>query len=105
MANVIMIDNVPHRKRRGKLVPIPAEWLGRTVGHKQIHRRYSKCRAKQIESKQDRARDKAVMVQGEEPNPRARNRRTHWFLASGRVDEFRDKFRHERKASHPSNET
>jgi hypothetical protein len=37
-----MIDGVPHRMRRGKLVPIPPEWVGQTVGRQTIHRRPSK---------------------------------------------------------------
>lgn len=26
-----IIDGVPHRIRRGKLVPIPAQWVGKVV--------------------------------------------------------------------------
>ena len=29
MAKLQMIDGVPHRMRRGKLVEIPKEWLGK----------------------------------------------------------------------------
>ena len=32
----IMIDGVSHRMRRGKLVPIPAKWLGRITTKKTI---------------------------------------------------------------------
>lgn len=35
---VQMIDGVPHRMRRGKLVAIPAEWFGH-VTHKQTIRK------------------------------------------------------------------
>lgn len=102
MANVIWIDDVPHRKRRGKLVSIPTEWFGRTVSHQQISRRYSKNSIKKIESRQDRARDQDALARGEEPN--SRKQRTKWYGASGRTDKHRDKFRSQRRASHPSNE-
>lgn len=105
MRKPIMIDDVPHRWRRGKLVPIPPEWVGRTVGRQTISRRYSKNRAKKIESKQDRAREKAAMASGEEPDPKLRRRKTKWYRASGESDLYRDKFRAERRASHPSKET
>lgn len=37
-AKVTMIDDVPHRMRRGVLVAIPAEWFGH-VTHKQTIRK------------------------------------------------------------------
>jgi hypothetical protein len=42
MAKRIMIDGVPHRMRRGKLVPIPSEWVGRTTHPQTIKKRPSK---------------------------------------------------------------
>jgi hypothetical protein len=106
MAQVIWIDDVPHRKRRGKLVPIPDEWFGKTVSHQAKGRRYSKCQIKKIESRQDRAQEKAAIERGEEPHPKLRSKRkTRWYGTSGRVDQHRNKYRNERRASHPSKET
>ena len=42
MARRIEIDGKFYRIRRGKLVEIPAEWVGRTVAHRTIHQRPSK---------------------------------------------------------------
>lgn len=39
---VTMIDGVPHRLRRGKLVPIPAEWFGKVTHKQTIRKRDSK---------------------------------------------------------------
>lgn len=101
MPKVTWLEGVPHRLRRGELVAIPAEWFGHTVTHQKIKRRYSKNRIKKIESKQIRAREKAAMGRDEEPLPGLRKTRTHWYCASGRTDAYRDKFRRDRRASHP----
>lgn len=37
-----MVDGVPHRMRRGKLVPIPEEWVGQTAHPQSIRKRPSK---------------------------------------------------------------
>lgn len=42
MAKPILIEGKPHRKRRGKLVEIPAEWVGKTVSRQTINKRPSK---------------------------------------------------------------
>lgn len=39
---VKMIDGVPHRLRRGKLVAIPAEWFGHVTHKQTIRKRPSK---------------------------------------------------------------
>lgn len=39
---VKMIDGVPHRERRGKLVPIPEEWFGQVTHKQTIRKRPSK---------------------------------------------------------------
>lgn len=36
MSKLILVDGVPHRVRRGKLVPIPPEWLGKCTSHQTI---------------------------------------------------------------------
>ena len=40
---VKMIDGVPHRLRRGKLVAIPAEWFGHVTHKQTIRKRPSKA--------------------------------------------------------------
>lgn len=42
MAKRIEIDGVFYRMRRGKLVPIPAEWLGKVTTPQTIRKRPSK---------------------------------------------------------------
>jgi hypothetical protein len=42
MAKIILIDDVPHRRRRGKIVPIPQEWLGQVTHPQTIRKRQSK---------------------------------------------------------------
>lgn len=39
MAKMVLVDGVPHRMRRGKLVPIPKEWVGRHTTPKTIRQR------------------------------------------------------------------
>jgi hypothetical protein len=39
----IMVDGKPHRMRRGKLVEIPAEWVGKVTSQQQIQSRPSKA--------------------------------------------------------------
>jgi hypothetical protein len=39
----IVVDGKPHRMRRGKLVLIPEEWVGKTVHDKTIAQRPSKA--------------------------------------------------------------
>jgi hypothetical protein len=41
-SQVTMIDGVPHRMRRGKLVAIPAEWFGHVTHKQTIRKRASK---------------------------------------------------------------
>ena len=48
MAKAIEIDGVLYRKRRGKLVKIPDEWVGKTVGALTIRKRHSKTGAPAI---------------------------------------------------------
>jgi len=47
MAKPIMIDGKAHRIRRGKLVEIPAEWVGKTVSRQTILKRPSKSTNKE----------------------------------------------------------
>lgn len=42
MGKLIMIDGVPHRIRRGKLVEIPAEWFKKITTKRTIRKRRSK---------------------------------------------------------------
>ena len=42
MAKPVMIEGVAHRWRRGRLVPIPPEWLGKVTSHQTINARPSK---------------------------------------------------------------
>ncbi len=101
MAKLIWIDGVPHRKRRGKLVEIPQEWLGQVTSEQAKHRRYSHNRAKKIDTKGDRARQKDALIRGDEPNDR--RTKTVWYAGeSGKLDPNRDKYKRERKMSHPS---
>jgi len=100
MAKVTWIDNIPHRMRRGVLVPIPTEWFGQTTSAQQINRRYSKSRIKRIESKQDRAKESAELVSGDpdpNPDPNLRRKRTYWYGGSGRTDKYRSKRQRERQ--------
>lgn len=46
MAKMVMIDGKPHRQRRGKMVEIPKEWLGKVTTDKTIRRRPSKLHRK-----------------------------------------------------------
>lgn len=46
MAKLVVIDGVPHRMRRGKLVPIPAEWQGRVPHPQTIRKRPAKVQGK-----------------------------------------------------------
>lgn len=41
-SQVTMIDGVPHRMRRGKLVAIPARWFGHVTHKQTIRKRDSK---------------------------------------------------------------
>lgn len=98
---VIWIDGVPHRNRRGKLVPIPAEWFGQVTSDHAKRKRYSHNRIKKIDSKGDRARQKDALIRGEESNDR--RTKTVWYAGeSGNLDAHRNKYRRERKESHPS---
>jgi hypothetical protein len=47
MPGLVMIDGVPHRERRGKLVVIPAEWFGKVTTDQTIRKRRSKQTAPQ----------------------------------------------------------
>ena len=102
MAKPVYIDGVPHRKRRGKLVPIPAEWVGKTVSQQKKNKRNSKTREKKIASKQIRAEEQAAMAHDEEPNPNLRKKLHCWWSTSGRVDQHRNKYRNNRLRNHPS---
>ncbi len=42
MGRIIYINNIPHRMRRGKLVRIPDEWLGKVTHPQTIRKRKSK---------------------------------------------------------------
>jgi hypothetical protein len=105
MAKRIEIDGVFYRKRRGKLVVIPEEWVGRTVTSRKIAKRHSNTGIKKIESRQKRAEDKEAMVQGEEPNPHNRRTLKRWWATSGRVDKYRNKYRNQKQTSQPKLET
>jgi len=96
MAKPIEIDGILYRKRRGRLVKIPDEWVGRTVGSRTIRRRHSKTRAKAIYGKVNRAKDKAAMRRGEEPHPKSRKTIGCWHPFSGRTDRYRNKYRTQR---------
>ncbi len=41
-----MIENIPHRIRRGKLVAIPIEWLGKHTTKTTIRQRKLKAKAR-----------------------------------------------------------
>jgi hypothetical protein len=42
-SKLILVDGLPRRMRRGKLVVIPWEWLGKTVSKQKIAARPSKA--------------------------------------------------------------
>jgi hypothetical protein len=42
MAKLVLIDGIPHRMRRGKLVAIPADWQGRVPHPQTIRKRPAK---------------------------------------------------------------
>lgn len=44
MVKLVLVDGQPHRWRRGKLVPIPAEWVGQTAHPQSIRKRPSKAK-------------------------------------------------------------
>lgn len=41
-SKLILVDGIPHRNRRGKVVPIPLEWFGRFTYEQNIRERKSK---------------------------------------------------------------
>ena len=44
---IVDVEGVPHRWRRGKLVPIPAEWRGQVPAKQTINQRVSKLSSKE----------------------------------------------------------
>lgn len=42
MSRLVRVNGIPYRWRRGKLVRIPEEWVGRTVHPQTIRKRKSK---------------------------------------------------------------
>lgn len=54
MAKVAIIDGVAHRVRRGKLVAIPEEWVGRHTTKKTIRQRKNRAAAKKTRGAQER---------------------------------------------------
>jgi len=43
MGKLILVDGVPHRMRRGRLVKIPEKWLGNLTTRQTIRKRKSKA--------------------------------------------------------------
>lgn len=43
MSKLILIDGIPHRMRRGKLVEIPEKWFGNFTTRQTIRKRKSKA--------------------------------------------------------------
>ena len=91
MAKAIEIDGILYRKRRGKLVKIPDEWVGRTISHLAKSRRHSKTGAKTIYTKITRAQDKAALQRDGDPHPENSKRFGCWHFFSGRIDRYRNK--------------
>ena len=91
MAKAIEIDGVLYRERRGKLVKIPDEWVGKVPSANQIRQRHSKTRAKQIYTKILRAQDADALRHEEDPHPENTKRPGRWHRASGRIDKNRNK--------------
>jgi len=59
MSKPIYVDGVPHRVRRGRLVPIPVRWLGQVTSRQTINARASKLTRKlRHRMKADRSRVK-----------------------------------------------
>lgn len=89
-----------YRLRRGKLVEIPKEWVGHTVGHHAKSKRHSKTRAKAIYNKILRAQDKDALRHGEEPHPENLKRPGRWHYTSGRLDKHRNQYQEQKQAEH-----
>lgn len=43
MGKLILVDGIPHRMRRGKLVEIPEKWLGSLTTKQTMRKRKSKA--------------------------------------------------------------
>jgi hypothetical protein len=54
MSKPTMVDGVPHRMRRGKLVPIPPEWLGKVTSHQTIAARADARRVRRTNTVQQK---------------------------------------------------
>ncbi len=54
MNKPIMVDGVPHRRRRGRLVAIPLKWVGRVTSPQTINKRPSKMTAKRRHAEKQR---------------------------------------------------
>jgi hypothetical protein len=52
MSKPIMVDGVAHRMRRGKLVPIPREWLGKVTSRQTLAKREDARRVRRTNTKQ-----------------------------------------------------
>lgn len=52
MSKPVMVDGVPHRTRRGKLVPIPPEWVGKVTSKQTIAKRADARRVRRTNTKQ-----------------------------------------------------
>jgi hypothetical protein len=91
MAKAIEIDGVLYRKRRGKLVKIPEEWVGKTISHHAKSKRHSKTKAKRIYTGINRAKEKDQLRNNEDPNPAESKQFGRWHYCSGRTDKYRNK--------------
>lgn len=100
MAKAIEIDGDLYRKRRGKLVKIPEEWVGRTTSHLAKSRRHSKTEAKRIYTGINRAKEQDQLRNDEEPNPAEAKHFGRWHYYSGRKDKHRNDHKNQRKQAH-----
>jgi len=93
MAKAIEIDGVLYRKRRGKLVKVPDEWVGRTVSHQHKSRRHTKTGAKRIYTGINRAKENDQLRNEEDPNPAESKQFGRWHPFSGNTDKYRNKYK------------
>ena len=91
MAKVIEIDGVLYRKRRGKLVKIPDEWVGKIPHANQLRQRHSNTGAKRIYTGINRAKATDQLRNDEDPNPSESKQFGRWHYHSGRIDKNRNK--------------
>ena len=100
MGKLYFVDGVPHRIRRGKFVPIPEEWLGKTCHA--THRRKRDAFARRIGGVKDAqgtgetAARRHIEVRGEDKAKQPVNERErHWkgahrpYNRDGRAQQIR----------------